>query len=135
MAFAALCFCSTQGLQCSSFLVMTYFLLRGFNILPQRELHWSPWVGFGFNKGSRDYVARGILGLQVFKGSGCRAQFLQVRLCPGLGPFANRAQPWVLHFNSGFRLLDFMASGLKDSRYRFPKPSVSGRLEHSLRLC
>ena len=36
----------TQGLQCSSFLVMTYFLLRDDNILPKTELHWSPWVAF-----------------------------------------------------------------------------------------
>ena len=35
---------STQGLQCSSFLVMTYFLLRDYNIQPKTELHWSPWV-------------------------------------------------------------------------------------------
>ena len=35
---------STQGLQCSSFLVMTYFLLRDYNILPKRELPLSPWV-------------------------------------------------------------------------------------------
>ena len=35
---------STQGLQCSSFLVMTYFLLREYNILPKKELPSSPWV-------------------------------------------------------------------------------------------
>ena len=35
---------STQRLQCSSFLVMTYFLLRGYNILPKQELHLSLWV-------------------------------------------------------------------------------------------
>ena len=35
---------STQGLSCSSFLVMTYFLSRDYNILPKKELHWSPWV-------------------------------------------------------------------------------------------
>ena len=23
---------------------MTYFLLRDYNILPKKELHWSPWV-------------------------------------------------------------------------------------------
>ena len=34
----------TQGLQCSSFLVMTYFLLRDYDILPKTELHWSPWI-------------------------------------------------------------------------------------------
>ena len=34
----------TQRLQCSSFLVMTAFLLRDYNILPKRELHWSLWV-------------------------------------------------------------------------------------------
>ena len=27
------------------FLVMTYFLLRDYNLLPKKELHWSPWVG------------------------------------------------------------------------------------------
>ena len=35
---------TTQGLQCSSFLVMTYFLLRDYNLLPKKELHSSPWV-------------------------------------------------------------------------------------------
>ena len=35
---------STQGLQCSSFLVMTYSLLRDYNILPKKELPLSPWV-------------------------------------------------------------------------------------------
>ena len=34
----------TQRLQCSSFLVMTYFLLRDYNILPEKELHSSLWV-------------------------------------------------------------------------------------------
>ena len=34
----------TQRLQCSSFLVMTYFPLRDYNILPKKELHWSLWV-------------------------------------------------------------------------------------------
>ena len=34
----------TQGLQCSSFLVMTYFLLRDYNILPKKELPLSPWI-------------------------------------------------------------------------------------------
>ena len=33
----------TQRLQCSSFLVMTYFL-RNFNILPEEELRSSLWV-------------------------------------------------------------------------------------------
>ena len=33
-----------QRLQSSSFLVMTYFLLRDYNILPKKELHLSPWV-------------------------------------------------------------------------------------------
>ena len=32
-----------QRLQCSSYLVMTYFLLSD-NILPEKELHLSPWV-------------------------------------------------------------------------------------------
>ena len=27
-----------------SVLVMTYFLLRDYNTLPKKELHWSPWV-------------------------------------------------------------------------------------------
>ena len=27
-----------QGLQCSSFLVMTYYLLRDYNVLPKKEL-------------------------------------------------------------------------------------------------
>ena len=35
---------ATQRLQCSSFLVMTYFLLRDCNILPKKELHSSLWV-------------------------------------------------------------------------------------------
>ena len=34
----------TQRLQCSSSLVMTYSLLRDYNILPSKELHWSPWT-------------------------------------------------------------------------------------------
>ena len=37
---------STQELECSSFLVMTYFLLRDYNVLPKKELLWSPWVWF-----------------------------------------------------------------------------------------
>ena len=49
---------TTQGLQCSSFLVMTYFLTRDYNILPKKELLWSPWVGtrkarFDLKVGSR----------------------------------------------------------------------------------
>ena len=35
---------NTQRLYCSSFLVLTYFLLRDYNVLPEKELHWSPWV-------------------------------------------------------------------------------------------
>ena len=35
---------ATQGLQCSSFFVMTDSLLREYDILPRKELHWSPWV-------------------------------------------------------------------------------------------
>ena len=31
----------TQRLQCSSLLVMTYFPLRDYNILPKKELRWS----------------------------------------------------------------------------------------------
>ena len=34
----------TQRLKWSSFLVMTYFLLGDYNILPKKELHWSLWV-------------------------------------------------------------------------------------------
>ena len=34
----------TQRLQCSSFLVMACFLLRNYDILPKKELHWSLWV-------------------------------------------------------------------------------------------
>ena len=34
----------TQRLQCSSFLAMTYFLLRDYNILSKKEPHSSPWV-------------------------------------------------------------------------------------------
>ena len=34
----------THRLQSSSFLVMTYFLLRDYNIQPKKELLWSPWV-------------------------------------------------------------------------------------------
>ena len=34
---------SNQGLQCSSFLVMTYFLLRDYDI-PKKELLLSLWV-------------------------------------------------------------------------------------------
>ena len=36
----------TQGLKCSSFLVMTCFLLRDSNMLPKKELHLSPLVPF-----------------------------------------------------------------------------------------
>ena len=35
----------TQRLLCSSFLVLIYFLLRAYNILPKKELHSSLWVG------------------------------------------------------------------------------------------
>ena len=34
----------TQRLKGSSFLVMTYFLLKDYNILPKKELPLSPWV-------------------------------------------------------------------------------------------
>ena len=34
----------TQRLQCSSFLGMTYLLLRGYNILPKKEQLLSLWV-------------------------------------------------------------------------------------------
>ena len=33
-----------QRLQCSSFVVMSYFLLSGCNILQKKELHSNPWV-------------------------------------------------------------------------------------------
>ena len=29
-------------------LVLTYFLYRDFDILPPKELHWSPWVVYEF---------------------------------------------------------------------------------------
>ena len=35
---------STKRLQCSSFLVMTYFLLTDYSLLPKKELHLSLWV-------------------------------------------------------------------------------------------
>ena len=35
----------TQRLSCSSFSVMTYFLLRDYKILLKKELHWRCWVG------------------------------------------------------------------------------------------
>ena len=35
---------SLPRLQCSSFLVMTYFLLKDYTILPIKELPSSPWV-------------------------------------------------------------------------------------------
>ena len=35
---------NSHRLQCTSFLVMTYFLLRGYNIKPKEELHSSIWV-------------------------------------------------------------------------------------------
>ena len=34
----------TQRLQSSSFLVVTYFLLRDYNIESKKELLWSLWV-------------------------------------------------------------------------------------------
>ena len=37
-AAAVLC---TQRLQCSSFLVMAYFPVRDYNMLPEKELHLS----------------------------------------------------------------------------------------------
>ena len=42
---------STQRLQCSSFLVMTYFLLKDYNILAKKELHSSLWVKTAVNIG------------------------------------------------------------------------------------
>ena len=33
-----------QRLECSSFLVRTYFLLRNSNLLPKKELHSRVWV-------------------------------------------------------------------------------------------
>ena len=38
-------------LQSSSFLVMTYSLLRDYDIQPKNELHWSPWVNSGPTQG------------------------------------------------------------------------------------
>ena len=40
----------TQRLQSSSFLVMTYFLLREYIIQPKKELLWSLWVGTTHNR-------------------------------------------------------------------------------------
>ena len=34
----------THRLQCSSVLVMTYFLLREYNVLPRKELYSSLWI-------------------------------------------------------------------------------------------
>ena len=34
-----------KGSKCSSFLVMTFVIIRYYNILPKKELLWSPWVG------------------------------------------------------------------------------------------
>ena len=42
---------TTQRLQSSSSLVMTYFLLRDYNIQPKKELLWSLWV---VTRGPRD---------------------------------------------------------------------------------
>ena len=46
-------FIYTQGLQRSSFLVMTHFLIRDYNILPKKELLWSPWVHIHASSGWR----------------------------------------------------------------------------------
>ena len=54
---------STQGLQCSSLLVMTCFLLKGYNMLPKKELLVSPWVG-----------AKGQINLTI-SNSGSKAQY------------------------------------------------------------
>ena len=35
---------STQRLECSSFFVMASFLLRDYEILPKKGLHWILWV-------------------------------------------------------------------------------------------
>ena len=37
---------TTQRLQCSSFLVMAYFWLMDYDILPKKELHSSLWVPY-----------------------------------------------------------------------------------------
>ena len=37
---------STWRLQCSSFLVMTYFVIRGYKLLPEKDLHRSLQVSF-----------------------------------------------------------------------------------------
>ena len=53
---------STKGLQCSSFLVMTYFLLRDYNILPKKELQWSPWEMYTNIASSPDAYLRSPIG-------------------------------------------------------------------------
>ena len=57
----------TQGLQCSSFLVMACFLLRDYNILPKKELHSSPWVGGYWATGIPYRSYRGIVTWNIFK--------------------------------------------------------------------
>ena len=61
----------TQRLQCSSFLVVTYFLLRDSNILPQKELPLSPWAPtlgclelWGWSLGSK-LRSLGVIALRV----------------------------------------------------------------------
>ena len=40
---------------------MTYFLLRDYNILPKKELHWSPWVAFQMQLHSDHSDGSGVL--------------------------------------------------------------------------
>ena len=40
-------------------MVMTYFLLRDYNILPKKELHWSPWVDGADQISKLDLLAEG----------------------------------------------------------------------------
>ena len=56
------------------FLVLTYFWLRGYKILPNKELHWGLWVGpascsMGFMR-SKSMEASAILSVPREKGSG-----------------------------------------------------------------
>ena len=50
--------------RCSSFLVMTYFPLRDYHILPKKELHRSLWV-----RGS--IVDQGYVPEAPYKAGGC----------------------------------------------------------------
>ena len=54
---------------------MTYFLLRDYNILPKKELHWSPWVHRwkqAFGEPGRSALSRDAPGLPA-RGARLRA--------------------------------------------------------------